>query len=143
MTKAEVRKMFGYHTDGKNPDNLHVCEFTGVMRDATADNGNGKIVLHFDRDVYNYVYDKDGNKTLRADDEDVIKAGVPYLLQPDFKMKTDGIADFIPSNQVLKDDRCKAVSSADLRKMAMEKVVEVTATGDSEAPKYKYTFIGN
>lgn len=143
MTKAEVRKMFGYHTDGKNPDNLHVCEFTGVMRDATADNGNGKIVLHFDRDVYNYVYDKDGNKTLRADDEDVIKAGVPYLLQPDFKMKTDGIADFIPSNQVLKDDRCKAVSSADLRKMAMEKVVEVTATGDSEAPKYKYTFVGN
>lgn len=143
MTKAEVRKMFG--TDGSH-GGPHVCEFTGVTRDANADNGKGKgkIVLHFDRDVYNYVYDKDGNKTLRADGEDVIQAGVPYLLQPDFKMKTDGTADFLPSNQVLKDDRCKAVSQAELRSQLLSHFVTVDAV-DLEGNKdgKKYYFIGN
>ena len=145
MTKEEVRNMFGYHSDGKNPDNLHVCEFTGVMRDATADNGNGKIVLHFDRDVYNKKYDENGNeKGDRGDKDDVIQAGVPYLLQPDFNMKIDGTADFIPSNQVLKDDRCKAVSQAELRSQLLSHFVTVDAVdlkGNKDGKKYY--FIGN
>ena len=50
MTKKEVRDMFG--TDGTH-GGPHVCEFTGVTRDANADGqGKGKIVLRFDRDVY-------------------------------------------------------------------------------------------
>lgn len=67
MTRAEVRKIFGNRPDGEEPGKPHVCEFTGVLRDATY-TGNtktdlvGKIVLKFDRDVYNYVYDDSGKK---------------------------------------------------------------------------------
>ena len=50
MTKAEVRTMFG--TDGTH-GGPHVCEFTGVLRDANADGqGKGKIVLKFDGGRY-------------------------------------------------------------------------------------------
>lgn len=145
MNKAEVRKMFGYHPEGEEQGNPHVCELTSVMRDANADNGNGKIVLHFDRDVYNNVYDEKGSKIRDSkDDDDVIKAGVPYLLQPDFKMKSDGTANFIPSNQVLKDDRCKAVSQAELRSQLLSHFVTVDAVdlkGNKDGKKYY--FIGN
>ena len=146
MTKAEVRKMFG--TDGSH-GGPHVCELTSVTRDANADNGKGKgkIVLHFDRDVYNKKYDEKGKETGdRKDNEDVIEAGVPYLLQPDFKMNTDGIADFKPSDQVLKDDRCKAVSQAQLRSQLLTKFVTVDAVdeeGNKDKHGKKYYFIGN
>ena len=143
MTKAEVRTMFG--TDGTH-GGPHVCEFTGVLRDANADGqGKGKIVLKFDRDVYKWIYNADGTKTATADDNIVIHKGVPYLLQPDYKEKVDGNVVFIPSQHILRDPKCKAVSSAELQDMAMKNVVEVTAkdAAGNEDQNYKYTFIGN
>ncbi|WP_288919083.1 hypothetical protein [uncultured Prevotella sp.] len=143
MTKAEVRTMFG--TDGTH-GGPHVCEFTGVLRDANADGqGKGKIVLKFDRDVYKWIYNADGTKTATADDNIVIHKGVPYLLQPDYKEKVDGNVVFIPSQHILRDPKCKAVSSAELQDMAMKNVVEVTAKDaeGNEDQNYKYTFIGN
>lgn len=151
MTRAEVRKIFGNRPDGEEPGKPHVCEFTGVLRDAEyTDNSNtelkGKIVLQFDRDVYTNVYKEDGKTVDRptTDEDVVIKAGVPYLLQPDFKKKSDGSLEFYPAQQVLTDERCRAVSQVELRKGVKDGVVTVEATDkDGKGTGKYYKFIGN
>ena len=75
----------------------------------------------------------------------MIHKGKPYLLRPDYKEEVDGKVVFIPSQHILRDPKCKDVSSVDLRKMAMDSVVEVTAKDAHgyEDTNYKYTFVGN
>lgn len=151
MTKKEVREMFGYRYEAKATGNPHVCEFTGVLRDAeytgnTNTELKGKIVLQFDRDVYSNVYNEDGKTVARAtnDDDIVIKAGVPYLLQPDFQTKTDGSLYYYPAKQVLQDEKCKAVSQVELRTNLKEKVVNQMAVDkNGNTTDYTYTFVGN
>ena len=150
MTKKEVREMFGYRYNAEATGNPHVCEFTGVLRDAEyADNPNtpdkGKIVLKFDRDVYNNVYKEDGKTVDRAtkDDDIVINAGVPYLLQPDFETR-DGSLYYYPAKQVLQDEKCKAVSQVDLRRDLKKGVVnQVAVDKNGNKTDYTYTFVGN
>ena len=151
MTKKEVREMFGYRYEAEATGNPHVCEFTGVLRDAeytgnTNTELKGKIVLQFDRDVYSNVYNEDGKTVARAtnDDDIVIKAGVPYLLQPDFQTKTDGSLYYYPAKQVLQDEKCKAVSQVELRTNLKEKVVNQMAVDkNGNKTDYTYTFVGN
>ena len=151
MTRAEVRKIFGNRPDGEEPGKPHVCEFTGVLRDAEYTGKpntelKGKIVLQFDRDVYTNVYKEDGKTVDRptTDEDVVIKAGVPYLLQPDFKKKSDGSLEFYPAQQVLTDERCRAVSQVELRKGVKDGVVTVEATDkDGKGTGKYYKFIGN
>ena len=151
MTKKEVREMFGYRYEAEATGNPHVCEFTGVLRDAeytgnTNTELKGKIVLQFDRDVYSNVYNEDGKTVARAtnDDDIVIKAGVPYLLQPDFQTKTDGSLYYYPAKQVLQDEKCKAVSQVELRTNLKEKVVNQMAVDkNGNTTDYTYTFVGN
>ena len=151
MTKKEVREMFGYRYEAEATGNPHVCEFTGVLRDAeytgnTNTELKGKIVLQFDRDVYSNVYNEDGKTVAGAtnDDDIVIKAGVPYLLQPDFQTKTDGSLYYYPAKQVLQDEKCKAVSQVELRTNLKEKVVNQMAVDkNGNKTDYTYTFVGN
>ena len=157
MTKAEVRQMFGIGGKHGGP---HVCEFTGVERtNPDADKKNGSILLKFDRDVYNNVYKKDADKksTLEidhktGDDEIVIHAGVPYMLQPDFDVKDDGSLStpFKPGDQIFRSEKCKARTNLELRTFARDNFVDVLALDkDSNAVKdannndYHYYFIGN
>ncbi|WP_223927395.1 leucine-rich repeat protein [Prevotella lacticifex] len=152
MTKKEVRDMFAYRQKEGTYGNPHVCEFTGVLRDDEyTGNPNpdlkGKIVLKFDRDVYNNKYDKDGKPVDgTVDDEDVvIKAGVPYLLQPDFKVESNGNLYYYPAQQVLKSNKCGALSSSKLMELAKNNVKEVTAVNSQKTTleNYKYTFVGS
>lgn len=153
MTKEEVKEMFAYRKKEGTYGNPHVCEFTGVLRDADyTGNPNtelkGKIVLKFDRDVYNYVYNKtDGTTVDRPtnDDDVVIKAGVPYLLQPDFEVESDGSLYYYPAQQVLKSEKCGALKSSKLQELAKNNVVEVTAVDgqNNTLDNYKYTFVGS
>jgi len=151
MTKKEVKEMFGYRKKEGTYGNPHVCEFTGVLRDAeytgnTNTELKGKIVLKFDRDVYNNVYDENGSKTGdRLDDDVVIKAGVPYLIQPDFEVESDGNLYYYPAQQVLKSEKCGALTSSKLQGLAKNNVVEVTAVDADNNPldDYKYTFVGS
>lgn len=157
MTKAEVRQMFGIGGKHGGP---HVCEFTGVERtNPDADKKNGSILLKFDRDVYNNVYKKDADKksTLEidhktGDDEIVIHAGVPYMLQPDFDVKDDGSLStpFKPGDQIFRSEKCKAKTSLELRSEARDKFVDVLALDkdgkavqDDNKNDYHYYFIGN
>lgn len=149
MTKKEVREMFGYRYEAEATGNPHVCEFTGVLRDAEyTGNPNkelkGKIVLKFDRDVYTNVYNEDGTVARATKDDDiVINAGVPYLLQPDFETR-DGSLYYYPAKQVLQDEKCKAVSQVELRTNLKEKVVnQVAVNKNGNKTNYTYTFIGN
>lgn len=157
MTKAEVRQMFGIGGTHGGP---HVCEFTGVERtNPDADKKNGSILLKFDRDVYNNVYKKgaDDKSTLEidhvtGDDEIVIHAGVPYMLQPDFDVKDDGTLKdpFAPGDQIFRSEKCKAKTSLELRSLARDKFVDVLALDkdgkavqDDNKNDYHYYFIGN
>ena len=151
MTKKEVKEMFGYRKKEGTYGNPHVCEFTGVLRDAeytgnTNTELKGKIVLKFDRDVYNNVYDENGSKTGdRLDDDVVIKAGVPYLIQPDFEVESDGNLYYYPAQQVLKSEKCGALTSSKLMELAKNNVKEVTAVNSQKTTleNYKYTFVGS
>ena len=157
MTKKEVCEMFG---KGGKHGGPHVCEFTGVERtNPDADQKNGSILLKFDRDVYNNVYkqDADNKSTLEidhktGDDEIVIHAGVPYMLQPDFDVKDDGSlrTPFAPGDQIFRSEKCKAKTSLELRSLARDNFVDVLALDkDGKAAKdaknndYHYYFIGN
>ena len=157
MTKAEVRQMFGIGGKHGGP---HVCEFTGVERtNPDADKKNGSILLKFDRDVYNNVYKKDADNknTLEVeretnDDDIVIHAGVPYMLQPDFDVKDDGTlrTPFAPGDQIFRSEKCKAKTSLELRSLARDNFVDVLALDkdgkavkDAKSNDYHYYFIGN
>lgn len=157
MTKAEVSKMFGIGGKHGGP---HVCEFTGVERtNPDADQKNGSILLKFDRDVYNNVYKKDADNknTLEVerktnDDDIVIHAGVPYMLQPDFDVKDDGTlrTPFAPGDQIFRSEKCKAKTSLELRSLARKNFVDVLALDkdgnpakDAKSNDYHYYFIGN
>ena len=150
MTKEDVKKMFAYRQKENTYGEPHVCEFTGVLRDAEyADNPNttlkGKIVLQFDRDVYNNVYKADGKTVERTtDDKDVvIEAGRPYLLQPDFETLGESVY-YYPAKQVLQNEKCKAVSQVKLRSDLKKGVVsQVAVDKNGEPTNYTYTFVGN
>lgn len=157
MTKKEVCEMFG---KGGKHGGPHVCEFTGVERtNPDADQKNGSILLKFDRDVYNNVYkqDADNKSTLEidhktGDDEIVIHAGVPYMLQPDFDVRDDGTLKdpFAPGDQIFRSEKCKAKTSLELRSLARDNFVDVlaldkdsNAVQDAKNNDYHYYFIGN
>lgn len=158
MTKQDVTDLFG------QKGNPHVCELTGVIRDEPkSEKDNGSIILQFDRDVYNYVYqtDADGNYIKETDSNGkvtfkverstnngdvVIKKGVPYMLQPDFDMKENEVTlEFAPGKQIMRQEKCKAVPSQTLREYAKGNVAEVEAV-DKDGnvnSEHKYSFIGN
>ena len=141
MTKKEVRDMFAYRQKEGTYGKPHVCEFTGVKRDYS----KGKIVLKFDNDVY-YNYDANGNEIdTKGDNDVVIKAGVPYLLQPDFEVESNGKLNCYPAQQVLKSNKCGAQTPSELMDLAKNHVVDVTAVdGENHTlDGYKYTFVGS